>query len=742
MFYRHSLSRGSRLAPLLLCIFVFTTFVNSSTPKDFKYLIQNQFSARQDASAVPSWQKYVRAPSSNDITPQRIVNTSGDVDNPSALLRQGGGITTLTRANGSSNVPSIIVDFGQNTVGYLSINFAGASATSPGIRLAFSETLTYLSNISDFSRSNSGETITPGSDQTVQIAVDNQPYTWNNEHGCQQGTQVCADGLHGFRYVKIYLDALAADAPYTAPYGEVSIDYLSLKFSGVHGTPDTFTGWFESSDEDFNQWWYDGVYTNDIATDIFLQNSSDPRGAFSPTLDGKLVLLDGAKRDRDPYVGDVAVAGKTLFLSHDAPEASRNVLADLGDHQRADGWIPPASIGSYDLHLLDYPLWWIVSSYDLLMYTGDNDYITKYYPNIVKVLDVFYPSVTDNGTSLIWKGVGISGSYGDYAFLPRFGPVTYYSALYVLALENAAVIAKSQGQPSDASRWLARAKVVSDALNSNNFDNSVGAFFDGQGPPCVGEAFCNTHAQDGNSISILAGVTNSSRSSSILNYLNTANNRFYGNSFYDNDVLQADFSQRVYAFISFFEISARFKTNLVASAFDEIRRLYGWMAKTDPKVTMWEGIGPNGSPYEQGFTSMAHGWSTGIVPAMSNYVLGVIPTGPGFSTWSVKPYPGDLKWAKGRIPTPKGPINVNWSINSSGWFLMSVDAPSGTSGSVSLPVRFSTSVKRDTAIEINVDGEVAWNNGPKAFDAQLNGDDGYITLSLAGGAIHNITVKA
>lgn len=155
MFYRPSLSRGSHLAPLLLYIIVFTTFVNSSAPKDFKYLIQNQFSARQDASAVPSWQKYVRAPSSNDIIPQRIVNTSGDVNNPSALLRQGGGVTTLTRVNGSSNVPSIIVDFGQNTVGYLSINFAGASATSPGIRLAFSETLTYLSNISDFSRSNS-----------------------------------------------------------------------------------------------------------------------------------------------------------------------------------------------------------------------------------------------------------------------------------------------------------------------------------------------------------------------------------------------------------------------------------------------------------------------------------------------------------------------------------------------------------------------------------------------------------
>ncbi|ESZ97498.1 glycoside hydrolase family 78 protein [Sclerotinia borealis F-4128] len=724
---------GLSLAPLFLCIFVFSSVVES-LPRSSTYQIQNQLlSKKQDSSSSPNWQKYVRATSSNIVVPQSVVTTSGKVTNPNALLQQGGQVTTLTRDSGSINIPSITLDFGQNTVGYLSINFAGALGT-PGIRLAFSETLQYLSDTSDFSRSNQGDTITPGSDQ---IAVGSQNFTWTDVHGCQHGTQVCADGLHGFRYVRIYLDALAADSPYTAPYGTVAIDYLSLTFSGLRGTPDTFTGWFESSDESFNQWWYDGVYTNDVATDVFRLNSSDPRNAFSPTLDGKLVLLDGAKRDRDPYVGDIAVAGKTSFLSHNTPEASRNVLADLADHQRDDGWIPPASIGNYDLHLLDYPLWWIVCSHDLLMYTGDNNYIQKYYHTLINVLDKFYPSVTDSGTNLVWKGVGISGSYGDYAFLPRVGPVSYYSALYVLALENAAVIAKSQGQSSDASRWLSRAKVVSDALNSHNFDTSVGAFFDGT----CGDIFCNTHPQDGNSISILAGVTNTSRSIGILNYLNSANSRFYGNSFYDNDVMSSGFSQRVYAFISFFEISARFKTNLVASAFDEIRRLYGWMATHDPKVTMWEGIGPNGSPYEQGFTSMAHGWSTGIVPALSNYVLGVTPTGAGFSTWSVKPYPGDLSWAKGQVPTPHGPISVNWSINSNGWFVLSVSAPVDTTGTVSLPVGFGTKAKRDTALEILVDGVTAWNNGPVAFDAELDSSDGYVSLVLTGGSTHDITVK-
>lgn len=397
---------------------------------------------------------------------------------------------------------------------------------------------------------------------------------------------------------------------------------------------------------------------------------------------------------------------------------------------------------NYDLHLLDYPLWWVVSSYDLLMYTGDNNYIQKYYNVLLKVLDGFYPSVTDSNTNLITKGVGVSGGYGDYAFLPRTGPVSYYNALYVLALQNAAVIAKSQGQSSDASRWLSRAKAVSDALNARNFDNSVGAFFDGysSGGSCD-NSFCPTHAQDANSIAVLAGVTDKVRSTRILNYLSSANARFYGNSFYDNDVMSSGFSQRVYAFISFFEISARFKTNFVGSALDEIRRLYGWMASHDPKVTQWEGIGPDGSAYEQGFTSMAHGWSTGIVPAMSNYVLGVLPTGPGFSTWSVKPYPGDLSWAKGQVPTPHGPINVEWSINPDGWFVMSVAAPVDTVGTISLPIEFGTRAYGYSDLEVLVDGETAWHDGSVAYDAERNDSDGYVSLVLPGGATHEITVK-
>ncbi|TVY93866.1 hypothetical protein LAWI1_G000556 [Lachnellula willkommii] len=681
------------------------------------------------------WEKYVQSPATNIVSPVAIVSnyTQGNIKNVEGLLA-GQGATTLTRNDGDI-IPTIVVDFGQNIAGFLSIQFGGAYNSTPGIpsiRLAFSETLEYLTNVSDFSRSDNqpdGQMTTPGSDQ---IAVKSDPYTWTDTHGCEfEGTKVCADGFHGYRYVKIYMDALPADAPYTTSYGSVSISSMSLNFTGFLGTPDTFTGWFQSSDEQLNQWWYDSVYTNDMCTDTFRENDTDPRGAYSPTLEGKIVIHDGAKRDRDPYVGDLAVSALTSYLSHDVPVAARNVLADLADHQRSDGWIPPASIRNYTLALLDYPLWWVVCSYDLYMYTGDTEYITDYYPVIVKVLDTFYPSITNTTTQLLQKGLGVSGGYGDYAFLPRTGPVTYYNVLYVLALNHAASIATFLGgHDDDASRWTARAAKVSDAVNGNLFDTSVGAFWDGT----CGSSPCATHAQDGNSISIRSGVANQTTANSVLSYLSKAMARPYGNSFYDNDVLQESFSQRVYAFISYFEIDARFKTGLADSALEQIRRMYGWMAANEPGVTVWEGIGPNGTKYEGAFTSLAHGWSTGIVPALTNNIMGVTPTGPGFSTYIIKPIPGDVQWAKGVVPTPKGPIKVYWdnSFKNQGVFFLTASAPDGYNGTISVPVT-------NSSVPVYLNWRLV-SGGGNGTDIKVMSEGGYTSLPVSGVGENTITV--
>lgn len=135
------------------------------TPTLADYQWQDQLSnTRED------WQKYVRSPPSEIVRPVRVLGkyTRGNVTNPDGLLT-GKGSTILTRSASAQNTtwalgtspsdvaPAIVVDWGQNIAGFLSIDFGGSFNTTPGlpgIRLAFSETLQFLSDVSDFSRSN------------------------------------------------------------------------------------------------------------------------------------------------------------------------------------------------------------------------------------------------------------------------------------------------------------------------------------------------------------------------------------------------------------------------------------------------------------------------------------------------------------------------------------------------------------------------------------------------------------
>jgi hypothetical protein len=141
-----------------LVIFLFTIIITVSAAPASSYSFQNQL-----GSAGPDdWQKYVRSPSTQIIYPKSIVAnlTLGNVTNPDGLLT-GHGKTILTRREGTDaaeDIPTIVVDFGQNIAGYLSIKFGGASNSTPGlpgIRLAFSESIQYgyLTEVSDFSRS-------------------------------------------------------------------------------------------------------------------------------------------------------------------------------------------------------------------------------------------------------------------------------------------------------------------------------------------------------------------------------------------------------------------------------------------------------------------------------------------------------------------------------------------------------------------------------------------------------------
>ena len=148
------------------------------------------------------------------------------------------------------------------------------------------------------------------------------------------------------------------------------------------------------------------------------------------------------------------------------------------------------------------------------------------------------------------------------------------------------------------------------------------------------------------------------------------------------------------------------------------------MASHDPGVTMWEGIGSDGGSYQGAFMSYSHGWSTGVTPLLTTYVLGVRPAAPGFSRWTVCPVvvADEMSWAKGVVPTPGGSaIKVSWATKEDGGDVvweMQMEAPADSEGTICFP---------DLGLEapkIKVDGN----------------DVGGSTIDVKGGS-HTVTIS-
>jgi alpha-L-rhamnosidase len=138
------------------------------------------------------------------------------------------------------------------------------------------------------------------------------------------------------------------------------------------------------------------------------------------------------------------------------------------------------------------------------------------------------------------------------------------------------------------------------------------------------------------------------------------------------------------------EVLGRLATGQTQGALDLIRQVWGLMLPENTPYYSggcWEYVAQTGLPGLGAGTSLAHGWSSGATPALSMYVLGGRPLTSGYKTFLVEPQPGDLSWARGRVPTPRGPVAIDWTVhaNAASGFTLKVEVPPGTRGYAGVP---------------------------------------------------------
>jgi len=149
-------------------------------------------------------------------------------------------------------------------------------------------------------------------------------------------------------------------------------------------------------------------------------------------------------------------------------------------------------------------------------------------------------------------------------------------------------------------------------------------------------------------------------------------------------------------YYNYYVIRAMAETGHRDAALSWIRQYWGGMLQ-EGATSFWEAYDPswykedfhaslqsdNRSGY---FVSLAHGWSSGPTAWLMEEVLGIKPTGPGFSTVDIRPDLVDLKWAKGAEPTPHGLLKVDAHKSDTGKLIIAIDLPANVIAHVSVQV--------------------------------------------------------
>jgi alpha-L-rhamnosidase len=442
------------------------------------------------------------------------------------------------------------------------------------------------------------------------------------------------------------------------------------------------------------------------------------------------LIMDGAKRDRVVWSGDLGVEGPNVFYTTAADDYVKDSLKLLDSYQSANGeagaQAPPDSpLGTFpesgSTYSASYSMDDVANLATYYLYTGDLTFVRTEWPMVTRELAYNRSMVDGRGLLATNNDNGMDWDYYDG---PKAGEVTAYNDIYYGALTNAATMANDLGLHAQATSYRSEATTLRSAINQYLLNPQTKLY-------ATSNLMPNTVAQDANALAVTDGVVDRGQGTSLLKALQLALPPTpYGPLPF---TATTGYMAAISPFVTNEEVRAEFAQGDTASALSLLQELWGYMDSPGPDFTGadWELVGPTGAPGFGSYTSLAHGWASGATADLSQYVLGVQPSGPGYRAWLVQPHPGSLTWAEGNVPTPLGTIAVRWAQSpTSGAFSLQVSAPKGTAGNISVPVPTVGATVTITAV----------GNAKVLRSIQTASGTTYQSINVPGGRAYHLNV--
>jgi alpha-L-rhamnosidase len=354
------------------------------------------------------------------------------------------------------------------------------------------------------------------------------------------------------------------------------------------------------------------------------------------------VYVDG-DRERIPYEADAYLNQ----LSHYATDRDVQMARDTYDHLMANAtW--PTEWASHMIFMAHAD--WI--------HTGDAAWLAPRYEALKKKL--LLERARSDGLITSDAAQIKKGDLVDWPVTERDGFVftsvnTVANAFYLRGLALMADLAHALRHDADAADYTARERAARAAFQEKLFDPARGVYRDGEG---------TDHAsQHANLFPLAFGLVPASERSRVTAF-----------------VVSRGMACSVYA--AQYLMEALFGNGATDAALTLITapgdRSWKHMVESGTTIT-WEAWDQKYKPNQD----WNHAWGAAPANLFPRYILGASALTPGWRRATIIPHPGTLSSASGKIPTPRGPLFIDWKNTDA--FRISISLPADMTARLELP---------------------------------------------------------
>lgn len=354
------------------------------------------------------------------------------------------------------------------------------------------------------------------------------------------------------------------------------------------------------------------------------------------------IYVDG-DRERIPYEADAYLDQLShYYVDHDPSMARRTF-----------DW------------LMEYPTWpteWgphmVFMAHADWMRNGDSDWISQRYESLKTKTLIERCSdsglVHSNQKQISWNDI-VDWPPKERDEFIRSEVNTVVNAFHLAAVEKMAELAAVAGADADVQYYIEHAEHARRFFTSHLFDAEVGLFRDGLG--------VDHYSQHANFFPLAFGLVEKKDRQRIVDWL-------------------VERGMRCSVYASQYLLEALFENGAGEAAVELMiapgERSWRHMLDSDATIT-WEAWSDSVKPN----LDWNHAWGAAPANLLPRYILGAQPLTPGWSRAKIRPNPSGLEFARGTVPTPRGPVSVDWHQTDK--FEMKLSLPVGMTASIEVP---------------------------------------------------------